>query len=81
MYVHNLFYCYSILKHNGISSTKRDEITLSHSKVVKKETTTEWRTENGEVPLFVDFRSEADQSKSDKRALGCSVSSLSPGKI
>jgi len=58
-----------------MSSTKPNEITLSRSKVVKTETP-EWRKERVEVPLFVDFHSEADQSKSDKRALSCSVSSL-----
>jgi hypothetical protein len=60
-----------------MSSTKLNAIRLIRSKVVKKETT-EWRTESADVPLFVDLRSEADQSKRDKRALCCSVNSPSP---
>jgi len=63
-----------------MSSTEITEITLSRFKAVKKETT-EWPTEGAEVPSFVDFRSEAELSKSDKRALSCGISSLSPGKI
>jgi hypothetical protein len=58
-----------------MSCTKLVEITLSRSKVVETEMP-EWRTESAEVPLFVDFGSEADRSKSDKRALICSVSLL-----
>jgi len=57
-----------------MSSTKITEITLSRFKAVKK-------TESVEVPSVVDFRSEADLSKSDKRTLSCGVGSLSPGKI
>jgi hypothetical protein len=63
-----------------MSCTKLNEITFSRSKVVKKEAV-DWRTESAEVPLIVYFRSQADKSKSYKRALSCGVSSLSPGKI
>jgi len=50
-----------------MSCTRLNEITLSRCKVVKK-AMTEWRTESVEVPLSVDFRSEADQSKPCKFA-------------